>query len=432
MPTLRDALCRVVPRFREDRERMVRECGETVLGKVTLAAACEGMKGVPAFVCDLSEVDPGAGLSIRGRTIAGLCDRLPEEVFWLMCTGEFPGPEAAAGLAATFEARHEVPGYVWRTLDAMPADSHPATMLAAAVLVLSRESRLVRQYDEGMPREACWEPMLDDALDLLARLPAIAAGVYRKRYNKGPRVRPKPGLSWAGNYARMLGIPDAGGEFADLVRLYLVLHADHGAGNVSAHTARIVSSALSDVCTTVSAAVNGMAGPLHGRGCRESLAFLQEAWKRFRRVPTEEEAREFVREKLRAGREIPGYGHAVLRVPDPRLSVLREFGHRRIPDDPLLRVAEAFFAVVPDILREDGRTPHGWPRSDAFAGALLYRCGLKEVSYYPVLFAVARTLGICARIVLDQALGVPVERPLSVTSRTVRGLSSRGAVKRAS
>jgi citrate synthase len=414
MATLQNTLARKIPAWRDEISELLKAHGNVKISEVTIAQAYGGMRGVKALVCDTSEVPPDMGLLVRGTPIAELTGKLPEEIFFLLCTGELPDRKALESLQEDLASRARVPGYVWKVLEAMPAGSHPMTMLDTAILVMQRESKFAAGYAKGMKKQDYWEPMLEDSLDMLARLPAIAAGVYRMRFKKGTRIAAKKGLDWGGNYARLLGVPDQSGEFADLMRLYLVLHCDHESGNVSAHTCHCVGSALSDAYYAVSAGLNGLAGPLHGLANQECLSWILEVQKQFGGALTDEQLEKFAWDTLNSGKVIPGYGHAVLRVTDPRFEAFRAFGMKHFPDDPIMNMVDQVFRIVPEVLKQVQKIKDPWPNVDAASGALLYHYGLKEQSYYTVLFSVSRAMGICAQLVLNRALGAPIERPKSV------------------
>jgi citrate synthase len=416
MARLQTALERKIPEWRREIHRLNAEHGDQRVDEVSLKQAYGGMRGVRCMVCDTSEVPPDRGLLIRGRSIAELVDRTPEEVFFLLCTGEMPDRDALEALRGELVRRAEVPGYVWKVLEAMPRSSHPMCMLDTAILVMENESKFRTAYTDGLDKERWWVPTMEDALDLIARVPAIAAGIYRMRFGKGPRLVASPDADWSRGYARLLGIEDPDGEFAECVRLYLVLHCDHEGGNVSAHACHLVASALSDVYYAVSAGLNGLSGPLHGLANQECLAWILQVHERFGGAPSEKQLRDFAWETLRSGRVIPGYGHAVLRITDPRFTALREFGMQRFPDDPVMQTVDRVFRVVPEVLREHGKAKNPWPNVDAASGALLYHYGLREQSYYTVLFSLSRVLGMCAQMIVNRAVGAPIERPKSVTT----------------
>lgn len=422
MATLQEKLRELIPELREEIRQLVTTHGEKVISSVTVAQAYGGMRGVKGLVCDTSVVEPDVGLIIRGRPIleAKLTEKLPEEIFYLLLTGELPDQVALKSLQKDISERTNVPGYVWDVLHAMPADSHPMTMLNTAILTMQRESIFARKYAAGLNKNDYWEPMLEDALRIVAQIPVIAAGVYRIRYRKGNLIPPDKKLDLGANYAHMLGIPDPSGEFANLMRLYLTLHSDHEGGNVSAFTCHTVGSALSDAYYAVSAGLNGLAGPLHGLANQECLGFVLELKERYNGVPTEKQLEEFSWETLNGGKVIPGYGHAVLRVTDPRFTAFREFGERVCPEDTVFKIVNLLFKIVPQVLKKQGKAKNPWPNVDAGSGALLYHFGLTEFAYYTVLFSVSRAMGMLSQLVLNRALGTPITRPKSVSTEWIK------------
>lgn len=420
MATLHEALEKLIPKLREDVHEFTKVHGEDVVGKVSLAQVYGGMRGVRGLVCDTSSVEPDKGLIIRNIPIKNLTDRLPEEIFWLLVTGSMPDERSLQTLQTDLKKRAQVPEYVWKVLAAMPKDSHPMCMLDTAILCMERESVFRQRYDEGMKKDDYWEATLEDALNIIARMPAIAAFVYRLRFNKGPRIPSDPALDWSADYVHMLGTPDPSGDFARLMRLYLVLHSDHESGNVSAFSAATVNSALSDLYYALSAGLNGLAGPLHGLANQECLAWVLETRKKFNGVPTTEQLEKYAWETLQSGKVVPGYGHAVLRITDPRYDAFLAFGKKYCANDEVFQIVAKVFEVVPDVLRQVHKIKDPWPNVDAGSGALLYKYGLTEFAYYTVLFSVSRALGICSQAVIARAMGYPITRPKSSTTEWLK------------
>jgi citrate synthase len=421
MATLQEKLAQQIPALRDEVKALNTEHGDKVISEVTVAQAYGGMRGVKGLICDTSLVEPDKGLIIRGYPIKDIADKSPEETWYLLLTGELPDKSAVKSIQQEFNKRAEVPKYVWDVLRAMPKDSHPMAMLDTAILVLERESMFRKQYTEGIKKTDYWLPMLEDSYQLLAKLPGIAAGVYRIRFNKGDLIPYDPKLDWGGNYAKMLGLPDPDGSFADLIRLYLTLHSDHESGNVSAFTCHTVGSALSDAYYAVSAGLNGLAGPLHGLANQECLGFVLELRKKFNGVPTDQQLKDFAWETLKGGKVIPGYGHAVLRVTDPRFDAFLAFGKKHMPNDEVFQIVEKLFNVIPGVLQEQGKAKNPWPNVDAGSGSLLYHYGMTEFDYYTVLFSVSRALGMTSQLILNRALGTPITRPKSVQTSWVKG-----------
>ncbi len=421
MSLLKEKLAAKIPVWREEIRGIVKEHGDTKISDVSITQAYGGMRGVKGMVCDTSEVPPDKGLRIRDIPIGDLTDKLPEEIFFLLCTGELPNADELKDLQKEYSEKGEVPQYVWDVLKAMPKDSHPMCMLDTGILVMERESIYRQRYTEGMTKMEYWEPTLEDSMNLLAKLPALAAGVYRMRFEKGARIPYDKNLDWGGNYAKMLGVDDLSGKFADLIRLYLTLHSDHEGGNVSAHTCHCVGSALSDAYYAVSAGLNGLAGPLHGLANQECLGWILQVNEKFGGVPSDEQLRQFAWDTLNSGKVIPGYGHAVLRVTDPRFSAFIAFGKNYCMSSEAVQTVVKVYDVVPGVLKEHGKAKNPWPNVDAGSGALLFHYGLTEFPYYTVLFSVSRAMGMCSQLVVNRAIGTAIERPKSVTTEWMKG-----------
>ena len=417
---LKEKLQAKIPVWRDEVKGILKEHGNLKMSEVTIAQAYGGMRGVKGMICDTSEVPPDKGLMIRGIPLKELTDENPEVIFWLLCTGEKPNAAELKDLQDEYSKRGDVPEYVWDVLEAMPKDSHPMCMFDTGILVMERESIYRQRYSEGMTKMEYWDPMLEDSLNLLAKLPGLAAGVYRMRFEKGDRIPYDPDLDWGGNYAKMLGIDDPTGNFANLIRLYLTLHCDHEGGNVSAHACHCVGSALSDAYYAVSAGLNGLAGPLHGLANQECLAWVLNVMEKFGGAPSKDQIKDFAWETLNSGKVIPGYGHAVLRVTDPRYDAFLAFGRKYCMDNPVVQTISHIFDVVPGVLKEHGKAKNPWPNVDAGSGALLYNYGLTEFPYYTVLFSVSRAMGMCSQLIVNRALGIAIERPKSHTTEWIK------------
>lgn len=298
------------------------------------------------------------------------------------------------------------------------------TQFCAAVLSLQPGSRFAKAYAAGLHKSRYWEPFYEDSLDLIAKLPSIAAAIYRRTYHGEETGLPaNPALDWAANLAHMMGHGDAAPKL-ELMRLYQTIHADHEGGNVSAHATHLVGSALSDPYLSFTAGMTGLAGPLHGLANQEVLTWLLGVRKELGDAPTQEQLRAFVQATLKSGRVVPGYGHAVLRKTDPRYACQREFALKHLPEDPLFRLVSDLYEVVPPVLLATGKVKNPWPNVDAHSGVLLQHYGITEASFYTVLFGVSRALGVLSQGVWSRALGLPIERPKSLTSAALEELAS--------
>jgi citrate synthase len=415
MASIKEALGAMIPGMQEEMRDLVKNYGSEVVSEVTIKQVYGGMRGVKALVCDTSTVDPYDGLIIRGIPLAEVTERLPEEIFYLLCTGDLPGDEDVEDLKAEFQKRSELPGFVVDVLRALPKSAHPMAMLVTGIAALEDISYFRKRYDEGMTRAEMWEAALEDSLLLLAKLPALASAVYRIKYDKGDIIDPDPSLTWGANFAHMLGNDDP--VFADLMRLYMVLHCDHEGGNVSAFSAHTVGSALSDPFYSVAAGLSGLAGPLHGLANQECLRFIRKIVDRYDGAPSEEQMKDYAWEVLNSGRVIPGYGHAVLRATDPRFTAFHAFGEEHFPDDPVFNTVSTAFKVIPDVLKEHGKAANPYPNVDAGSGALLYHFGITEMEFYTVFFGVSRSMGLLSQYIMSRAWWEPITRPKSHTTK---------------
>ena len=414
MTMLQKTLSEKIPIWQDTLKNILNESGSKVISEVTVEQAVKGMRGVKSLICDTSSVSADKGLMIRNYPILDIIHIIPEQVLHLLMTGDLPNDEQLLDLQNQLKAHQNPPDYVWKVLEAMPSDSHPMTMLSVAIQSMRIDSLFVEKFNKGTVKSDYWKWILDDGIKLIGVLPSIAAGIYRLRVDKDALIPSDPNLDWGGNFAHMLGIND-GDDFKELMRLYLMLHSDHEGGNVSAFSSLTVASSLSSPFLAVGAGLNGLAGPLHGLANQECLKFVLEIRDHFNGSPSDKDLTEFCWNRLNNGRVIPGYGHAVLRCPDPRFTAFMDFGKKYIEDDDVFSIVESLFNVVPSVLKEHGKAKNPWPNVDAASGSLLYYYGLKEFKYYTVLFSLSRVMGIVSQIVINRALRIPITRPKSVT-----------------
>ncbi|MFC2065251.1 citrate (Si)-synthase [Chloroflexota bacterium] len=423
--SLHDKIQAQLPEWRNKVKKLIEEKGDAVIDKVTVRQVYGGMRSNKVLVSDISYVDPAEGIRFRGYSIPEVLEKLPKPksaempyvggLYYLLLTGDIPSIEDALLVEREWLNRSKVPGYVYETLKALPDYTHPMTLFTLAVQSLQTQSEFSKRYHEGMKKDDYWEPMLEDSLNLTAKLPVIAAFIYNLKYRKSEIPQVDPNLDWGANFAQMMGIKIKGYE--ELSRLYFIIHSDHESGNVSAHATHLVGSSLADIYYALSAGLNGLAGPLHGLASQECLSWLLKVRKEFGGVPDKKQLREFAWKTLEEGKVIPGYGHAVLRVPDPRFSAQMKFAKAHFPEDELVRLAELVFEVVPQVLKDQGKAKNPAPNVDAISGTLQYYFGIKEFDFYTVLFGIGRALGVSSNLVWSRALGQPIERPKSVTTQ---------------
>ncbi len=416
---------------------IIEQHGNKKIEDVTIAQAYQGMRGITGLVTETSLLDANEGIRFRGFSIPELREKLPkahggteplpEGLFYLMLVGEVPSQENAEHISATWARRSHVPNYVFDVIESFPISSHPMTQFTAAILALGTESKFAKAYNDGISKKVYWDYIYEDTMTLIARLPRIAAYIYRRKYKNGEHIQPDGMLDWSGNFAHMLGYEE--GSFWELMRLYLTIHADHEGGNVSAHATHLVGSALSDPYLSFAAGMTGLAGPLHGLANQEVIRWIEEMCKELSSdEPTKEQIADYIHKTLVEGKVVPGYGHAVLRKTDPRFTAQQEFAKVHCPNDPLIKTVWNIYEVAPPILESTGKIKNPWPNVDAHSGSLLKHYGLVEEDFYTVLFGVSRALGVLASLCWDRALGFPIERPKSITTEWVKKFIAKSEV----
>ncbi|ABN68698.1 citrate synthase (CISY) [Scheffersomyces stipitis CBS 6054] len=425
-PTLKARLAEILPEKAEEVKQLKKEYGKTVIGEVLLEQAYGGMRGIKGLVWEGSVLDPIEGIRFRGRTIPDIQkelpkapggeEPLPEALFWLLLTGEVPTEAQTRALSEELAARSALPKHVEDLIDRSPSHLHPMAQFSIAVTALESESQFAKAYAKGVNKSEYWKYTYEDSIELLAKLPNIAAKIYRNVFHDGKlpaQIDSK--LDYGANLSNLLGF---GGnqEFVELMRLYLTIHSDHEGGNVSAHTTHLVGSALSSPFLSLAAGLNGLAGPLHGRANQEVLEWLFKLRDELHGDYSKENIEKYLWETLNAGRVVPGYGHAVLRKTDPRYTAQREFALKHMPDYELFKLVSNIYEVAPGVLTKHGKTKNPWPNVDSHSGVLLQYYGLTEESFYTVLFGVSRAFGVLPQLILDRGIGLPIERPKSFST----------------
>lgn len=434
--TLSQAVEEIVPEKREQLAEIKSKYADTKLGDVQVSHLIGGMRGLKCMLWEGSVLDSESGITFHGKSIPQ-CQKelptaadighkgkemLPESMLWLLLTGKVPTKEEAKTLSEDLAARGKLPTYVEKIIDSFPKTLHPMTQFSAATAALNHDSKFADAYSRGVKKTEYWHSTLEDSLDLIAKLPAVASRIYFNVFGKGDGQQTiDPSKDLIENYSHQIGFGDSEG-LIDYLRLYIAIHGDHEGGNVSAHTAHLVGSALSDPYLSYSAALNGLAGPLHGLANQEVLGWSLELQKAVGNNPSDKDIQDYLWSTLKSGRVVPGYGHAVLRQPDPRFTALSQFCETRpeLKDDPIVQLVQRLSQLAPPVLKEHGKTKNPFPNVDAASGCVLYSYGLDQFKYYTVIFGISRAIGALPQLVFDRILGLPIERPKSMSMEALK------------
>ena len=403
--------------------------GDRKIDEVVVSQVFGGMRGIKSMLWETSQLDPEEGIRFRGYSIPKLRELLPkwkggkepmpEGLFWLMLTGEIPTQEQVEWLTAEWRRRENLPQQTINVLEALSPETHPMTQFVIGIMSMQPDSLFAAKYAEGMSKSDYWSYTYEDAMNLIARLPLLAAYIYRRSFGQGKHIAADPNLDWSGNYAHMLGYDQP--DFKSYMRLYLTIHADHEGGNASAHTVHLVGSTLSDPYLSFAGGMNSLAGPLHGLANQEVIKWIFGMIDEIGTMdPTEAQIADYIHNTLEAGQVIPGYGHAVLRQPDPRFIAQKVFAEEYLHESAIVKIVWQLFDIVPGILQELGKVKNPWPNVDAHSGAILVHYGLKDYNYYTVMFGVSRALGVLAAQCWSRALGLPLETPKSLSFASIK------------
>jgi citrate synthase len=370
-----------------------------VLFEITEEHLDSGLRGFPIGTVRTSAVSPDTGVTYVGYPVDDLKDLPAEDVVYLVLHKQLPTKEQATQFRADLARRSTVPPAVFDVLRALPAEGHPMEWFLAAIVAL------------GMTGKTADNDYREDGLNLIARISTVVAAIYRIREGWGDPIAPRKDLPFHENFAHMLGVKGASPVLPELLRLFYVLHMDHGGGNLSTFVGKAVASGKADMYSSMVGAMAALYGPRHGRANQECLEFVKS-------IGTTDPAKvgEKVRRILSEGGVVYGFGHAVLRQEDPRAKIQYAFGQKHFPDHPLLKTAVALRQAVPPILKENPKIQNPYPNVDAVSGSLMTAAGLTDPEYYTLLFGWSRVAGIAAQIIDERIVpgkkdGFPIYRP---------------------
>jgi len=227
----------------------------------------------------------------------------------------------------------------------------------------------------------------------------------------------KPKLGYMENFVQMLKVPHkTHEEMPRVFKLFNILHYDHGGGNLSAFVGKAVASGLEDLYGSIASAINALAGPLHGRANQNCLEFVQQVLSQVGESASEKDVEKYIRERLAKKELIYGFGHAVLRVEDPRATLFYQMAEKYFNKDPLAKIAFSLRSAGTKVLKENPKISNPYPNVDGISGTVLSVAGFAYPEYFTVLFGVSRVVGIAIQILYErcearEGKGTPIVRP---------------------
>lgn len=370
-----------------------------------------GLRGYPVGYCTTSTVDPIKGLFYAGIAIPALADWEPEEVIYLLYYGKKGTEKEVADFKENLKKRAPLSPEVSKHISMLPRQGHPMKLFCAALLLCGML--------EGK------NDYREDCLNLIAKIPEITATVinYHAGWGKTPPSRPE--IGYMENFTEMLNVPNGNKkELGKIFKLFNILHYDHGGGNLSTFVGKAVASGLEDMYGSMCAAMTALAGPRHGKANQDCLEFVQSIVKQLGGNATPQQVEGLIRKKLENRELIYGFGHAVLRVEDPRATIFYKIASEKYANNPLVKIAALLREVGPKVLKENPKIANPYPNVDAMSGVLLTSAGFAYPEYYTVLFGLARVVGIAIQIVYErcearEGKGTPIVRPKYIFKKRV-------------
>jgi citrate synthase len=374
-----------------------------VLFTITKDQLETGMRGFPVGYCTTSYVDPQKGLFYAGKPIAELAYWEPIQAIYLLYHGDEGSAQEVSVFFADLKKRAACSQEAIKTISSFPRQGHPMEMFCAAILILGMlESK--KNYRE-------------DCLNLIAKIPHLAAAVINHHAGWGETPSPKPELGYMENFVHMLKVPNAKKEeLTRVFKLFNILHYDHGGGNLSTFVGKAVASGLEGMYGSIASAMCALAGPRHGRANQDCLEFVQEVLKELGENASAKQVEDLIRKRLAHNQLVFGFGHAVLRVEDARAAVQYDFVKKYYPHHPLVKIALLLRTEGSKVLSENPKISDPYPNVDAISGTLLTAAGFEYPEYFTILFGMSRIVGISRQIVYERmeargGKGTPIVRP---------------------
>lgn len=362
-----------------------------------------GMRGFPVGYCTTSSVDPQKGLYYVGKPVSSLASWEPEQVIYLLYYGKEGSQGDVSKFSEELKKRSVCSQKLIDRIRTLPKEAHPMQLFICALMLAG--------MFEGT------DDYREDCLNLIAKVPIIVAHLINAHAGWPKAPASKPELGYIENFTQMLNVPGCDlKELTRVFRLFNILHYDHGGGNLSTFVGKAVASGLQDMYGSMAAAMSALAGPRHGRANQDCLEFVKEVLEELGENASATQVEGLVRTRLQNNQLVFGFGHAVLRVEDPRATLFYQLAHERYSTHPLVKITALLRSEGTKVLKENPKIANPYPNVDAISGTVLTAAGFPYPDYYTVLFGLARVVGIARQIVYERCeardgKGTPIVRP---------------------
>ncbi|MHB8060288.1 MAG: citrate/2-methylcitrate synthase [Gaiellaceae bacterium] len=364
-----------------------------------------GLRGVVAVNSGITSIDGERGiLRYRGYDVGALVENCCfEEVCYLLLYGELPGADELASFREDLLAARTIPTEVEAVVDDSAHYARPMEAMRSmcSALSFSDPDKASNELDANLRK----------ATRLISQVPTVMAR-YRRRYYGLEPVQPDPELDYAANFLWMLRGEMPSEEDAGVLDAVSIMHADHEM-NASTFAARVIAATCTDMHSSIVGAIAALKGPLHGGANEWVMATLK-------KIGSEDKVEAWVDEMLDQGKKIPGFGHAIYKVTDPRAIILKEIGRKAFGR------AESnqpnWFAMTELMERRVFERKGLVPNVDLYSASVLYYLGF-PIDLLTALFAANRVVGWAAHVIEQHSDNRIIRPTINYTGPPARELS---------
>lgn len=369
----------------------------------------KGLDGVVVDETSISKVMPEINsLVYRGYPVQDLAEHCRfEEVAYLLWHGELPNKGQLAEFNAKEKSLRALSPALLNVIKSFNKNCHPMDSIRTAVSYLGTEDS--NQWDETKAEK------MQRSMALLAKIPTMIAADFRVK--KGQEIiAPDPSLGFSENFFKMCFGEVPAPEVVKAFDVSLILYAEHSF-NASTFAARVITSTMSDVFSSVVGGIGALKGPLHGGANEQVMHMMKE-------IDDPNKAESWMLQALKDKRKIMGFGHRVYKNGDSRVPTMKKYAQKMAE----VTGQQKWMLMYDRLERTMVEQKNIHPNLDFPAGPAYYMMGF-EIDFFTPIFVMSRITGWTAHI-MEQAENNRLIRPLSAYTgsgeRKVKPLSQRG------
>lgn len=372
-----------------------------------------GCRGVPTLFTNVSGVNQQFGQYIRNISLEELQHRDPVEIFFLSMTGNrlYKKSELLEELFKIEIIDKNTQNFI----NSLVANNinDPMHCLSMIMLFMSGSAYYKKSYSYDEKKKLLHvDHAILDALKIYAILPNIISILYSKLNHIHISSE-----SWISGYSKKIcSCLNISHNFQEIIQKYIIAHSGQGKGNVAAHVSHLTYCVNNNVYECLSNSITALGGKKHARSSYDSIKMIDYFKKEYGSNPTDN-IKDGIKTWLNQYGYIPGFGQAIMKNKDPRFNILYNAGKDLIHDSNNHMLISSLIKNVPEVLKERGiNISNSSPNVNFISGIILREMGIKDYSFYPVMFFLGRVTDLLSQYIENIIFEMPVERPSSLTS----------------